>query len=111
MSKRVKKIYKCVECETMITIVTKVHELPESIICPCDKVAESQWSNWKNLTIRYLSTRLKEQSRIRKEYRPNHTCQSLNSNKTGSEKKLFLDHYAQSLTRTGEIRGRSRRSK
>jgi len=42
MSKRVKKIYKCVECETMITIVTKVHELPESIICPCDKVAESQ---------------------------------------------------------------------
>ena len=23
-------------------IVTKVHELPESIICPCDKVAESQ---------------------------------------------------------------------
>lgn len=42
MSKRVKKIYKCVECDTMITIVTKVHELPESIICPCDKVAESQ---------------------------------------------------------------------
>ena len=44
MSKRVKKIYKCVECDTMITIVTKVHELPESIICPCDKVAESQGS-------------------------------------------------------------------
>jgi hypothetical protein len=44
MSKRVKKIYKCVECETMITIVTKVHELPESIICPCDKIAENQGS-------------------------------------------------------------------
>jgi DNA-directed RNA polymerase subunit RPC12/RpoP len=42
MSQRVKKIYKCVECETMITIVTKVHELPESIICPCDSVAENQ---------------------------------------------------------------------
>ena len=42
MSKRVKKIYKCKECETMITIVTKVHELPESIICPCDSVAENQ---------------------------------------------------------------------
>jgi len=27
----------------------------------------------------------------------------LSSNKTGSEKKLFLDHYAQSLTRTGDI--------
>ncbi len=44
MSKRVKKIYKCVECETMITIVTKVHDLPESIICPCDSVAENQGS-------------------------------------------------------------------
>jgi hypothetical protein len=44
MSKRVKKIYKCSECETMITIVTKVHELPESIICPCDNVAENQGS-------------------------------------------------------------------
>lgn len=42
MSKRVKKIYKCNECETMITIITKVHELPESIICPCDSVAENQ---------------------------------------------------------------------
>jgi hypothetical protein len=27
----------------------------------------------------------------------------LSSNKTGSEKKLFLDHYAQSLTRNGDI--------
>jgi hypothetical protein len=44
MSKRIKKIYKCNECETMITIVTKVHELPESIICPCDNVAENQGS-------------------------------------------------------------------
>ena len=42
MSKRVKKVYKCIECETMITIVTKVHDLPESIICPCDNVAESK---------------------------------------------------------------------
>ncbi len=42
MNKRVKKVYKCIDCNTMITIVTKVHELPESIICPCDKVAESQ---------------------------------------------------------------------
>jgi DNA-directed RNA polymerase subunit RPC12/RpoP len=44
MTTRVKKIYKCSECETMITIVTKVHELPESIICPCDSNAESQGS-------------------------------------------------------------------
>ena len=29
--------------------------------------------------------------------------QSLSSNKIGSEKKSFLDHYAQSLTRTGDI--------
>jgi hypothetical protein len=42
MSKQIKKIYKCKECETVITIVTKVHELPESIICPCDNVAENQ---------------------------------------------------------------------
>jgi predicted nucleic acid-binding Zn ribbon protein len=42
MSKQIKKIYKCKECETTITIVTKVHELPESIICPCDNVAENQ---------------------------------------------------------------------
>ena len=111
MSNRVKKIYKCKECETMITIVTKVHELPESIICPCDSVAENQGSKWKSLTTKCLSTRSKEQLRIRKEYRPNHTYQSLSSNKKGSEKKLFLDHYAQSLTRTGEICGRSRRSK
>jgi hypothetical protein len=44
MNKRVKKIYKCASCETMITIITKVHELPESIICPCDNVAENQGS-------------------------------------------------------------------
>ena len=42
MSKQIKKIYKCNECETTITIITKVHELPESIICPCDNVAENQ---------------------------------------------------------------------
>jgi len=42
MSKQIKKIYKCSECETTITIVTKVHELPESIICPCDNVAENK---------------------------------------------------------------------
>jgi hypothetical protein len=28
----------------MITIITRVHELPESIICPCDNVAENQGS-------------------------------------------------------------------
>jgi|688.fasta_scaffold954291_3 hypothetical protein len=44
MNKRVKKIYKCASCETMITIITRVHELPESIICPCDNVAENQGS-------------------------------------------------------------------
>ena len=60
MSKRVKKIYKCNECETMITIVTRVHELPESIICPCDSVAENQGAKWENLTIRLLSTKLRE---------------------------------------------------
>ena len=61
MSNRIKKIYKCSECETMITIITKVHELPESIICPCDNVAENQGSKWKSLTTKYLSIRLKEQ--------------------------------------------------
>jgi hypothetical protein len=40
MNKQIKKIYKCDECKTTITIVTKVHELPESIICPCDNVAK-----------------------------------------------------------------------
>jgi len=42
MSKQIKRIYKCEECKTTITISTKVHELPESIICPCDSVAENQ---------------------------------------------------------------------
>ena len=42
MNKQIKKIYKCEECKTTITIVTKVHELPESIICPCDNVAANQ---------------------------------------------------------------------
>lgn len=36
-----KQIYKCEECKTVITIETEVHELPESIICPCDKVMPS----------------------------------------------------------------------
>jgi DNA-directed RNA polymerase subunit RPC12/RpoP len=42
MSEYIKKIYKCSDCETVITIETSVHELPESIICPCDSVAENQ---------------------------------------------------------------------
>jgi hypothetical protein len=33
-----KNTYKCPECKTSIVINTKVHELPESIICPCDAV-------------------------------------------------------------------------
>jgi len=33
-----KTTYKCPECATSITINTKVHELPESIICPCEAV-------------------------------------------------------------------------
>jgi hypothetical protein len=42
MSEQIKKVYECKECETVITIETSVHELPESIICPCDNTAESQ---------------------------------------------------------------------
>jgi hypothetical protein len=42
MSEQIKKVYTCNDCETVITIETSVHELPESIICPCDKVVESQ---------------------------------------------------------------------
>jgi len=33
-----KKTYKCPECATTIAINTKVHTLPDSIICPCDAV-------------------------------------------------------------------------
>jgi hypothetical protein len=33
-----KKTYKCPECATTIAINTKVHTLPESIICICDAV-------------------------------------------------------------------------
>jgi hypothetical protein len=33
-----KNTYKCEECKTSIVITTKVHELPESIICPCEAV-------------------------------------------------------------------------
>jgi DNA-directed RNA polymerase subunit RPC12/RpoP len=33
-----KNTYKCAECKTSIIINTKVHELPESIICPCESV-------------------------------------------------------------------------
>ena len=106
MSKRVKKIYKCVECETMITIVTKVHELPESIICPCDKVAESQGLKWESLTTNPLSIRLKEQQKTRKEYRLSLIFLSLNASSNGSEKKLFLGLWSQYLTRTGDSRGR-----
>lgn len=36
----IKKIYKCNECKTIITIETEVHELPDSIICPCDTPME-----------------------------------------------------------------------
>ena len=33
-----KNTYKCAECKTSIIINTNVHELPESIICPCESV-------------------------------------------------------------------------
>jgi hypothetical protein len=33
-----KNTYKCPECATSIVINTKAHELPESIICPCDSI-------------------------------------------------------------------------
>jgi len=33
-----KTTYKCPDCKTTIAITTTVHELPESIICPCDNV-------------------------------------------------------------------------
>jgi len=33
-----KNTYKCPECATTIAINTKVHTLPDSIICPCDAV-------------------------------------------------------------------------
>jgi hypothetical protein len=33
--------YECPECKTIITIETEVHELPESIVCPCDTVMPS----------------------------------------------------------------------
>lgn len=33
-----KTTYICPECKTSIIINTKVHELPESIICPCDAI-------------------------------------------------------------------------
>ena len=33
-----KNTYKCAECKTSIVITTKVHSLPESIMCPCDNV-------------------------------------------------------------------------
>jgi DNA-directed RNA polymerase subunit RPC12/RpoP len=36
-----KTTYKCEECKTIISIETEVHELPESIICPCDQVMPS----------------------------------------------------------------------
>ena len=36
-----KSIYKCEECLTVITIETDVHSMPESIICPCEKVMPS----------------------------------------------------------------------
>jgi hypothetical protein len=36
-----KKIYKCEECKTIITIETEEHELPDSIVCPCDFVMPS----------------------------------------------------------------------
>lgn len=30
-------VYACPECKTKITIETEVHDLPESIICPCEQ--------------------------------------------------------------------------
>ena len=36
-----KKIYKCTECNTIISIETEVHDLPASIVCPCDQVMPS----------------------------------------------------------------------
>ena len=87
MKKQIKKIYKCHECETVITIVTKVHELPESIICPCDNVAENQGTKWKSLTINHPSTKLKEQKKIRKEYKTSHIYQSLSVDRLHLESK------------------------
>ena len=81
MSKRVKKVYKCIECETMITIVTKVHDLPESIICPCDNVAESKWFNWKSLIIKCLNIKLKEQPKIKKEFKQSLIYQNLSASR------------------------------
>lgn len=31
------KTYKCDDCDTVITIATKTHELHDVITCPCDK--------------------------------------------------------------------------
>jgi predicted nucleic acid-binding Zn ribbon protein len=36
-----KNIYKCEECSTTITVETNVHEMPESIICPCEATMPS----------------------------------------------------------------------
>ena len=108
MSKRVKKIYKCNECETMITIITKVHELPESIICPCDSVAENHGEKLKSQTTRYLSIRLREQTKIKKGYRLSHIFQSLNAHRKKLEKNFFLVCYAQHLNKIGVSRGRLR---
>ena len=34
---KMKKIYKCNECDTTITIESEAHDLGDSITCPCDK--------------------------------------------------------------------------
>lgn len=36
-----KTIYKCPECATTITIETEAHDMPESIICPCEQTMPS----------------------------------------------------------------------
>jgi hypothetical protein len=36
-----KTIYKCPECATTITIETEAHDMPESIICPCEQIMPS----------------------------------------------------------------------
>ena len=58
--------------------------------------------------IKYLSTRSREQIKTKKEHKTSLIFQSLSADKTESEKKLFLGHCAQFLTKTGVDHGRSR---
>lgn len=35
-----KKVYKCESCDTIVTIVSEVHDLGSQITCACDQVME-----------------------------------------------------------------------